>query len=166
MNTVLFQDVISDGRIDSYLLASKKASAAKRIHFDFHPTTSITPAGYALLASLIDAALEKKCLPEFSIPKPLARQFPFLNQLKEIAGLGRFPDPESYRFESEELLLSASTGLDLDFLEKLENKFSLDEDLFFDCRMILQELMQNALSHSGAERFFIYPGTLEKKLHF
>ena len=35
----------------------------------------------------------------------------------------------------------------------------------FDCKIILQELIQNAMAHSGAERHFVYGGLWGREIH-
>ena len=85
MNSYKFHEVIDDSRLDSYLLVLELIKRQAQVEFDFRSTSFIAPAGMALLCCLVDAALERKRSLRFHLGKKLARQYPFVVQLKMIA---------------------------------------------------------------------------------
>lgn len=153
---------IDDSRIDNYLiLIDKIKDQPSSIELQTKPSFLISPAGYAILCCLCDRALENQVVLRWK-----NRSHLFLNQLESICKTKGLPNPENYNFETDTLLLAGNkAALNLGFIEKFEAKFALSEDLFFDCKLILHELMQNTQDHSGAERYFMYAGLWDSEIH-
>lgn len=160
-----FPHKIEDGRTDFYLILLQHLLKAPVLSFTFKPSVRLAPAGLAILACLTDACLEKGALLQWNnSPRFFIRQ-PFLAQIKNVSSEKFLPNPSAYNFEDENSILVGNQFLDLAFMEKVESKFKLTDDQLFDCRLVMNELMQNALTHSGAERYFAYAGLWEEEIH-
>lgn len=157
--------IIEDSRIDIYLILLEAIKKHPKIALEFFRPTQISPAGHAILACLCDSIIEQRCAVLWSSKKTGAHSFISLIQsIQEKHNL--LPDPSVYDFESESCLFKGiKNGLDLSLIEKIEYKFTLDDNLLFDCKLILNELMQNTISHSGAERYFMYAGKWKNEIH-
>lgn len=164
MKSHRFPHLIDDSRLDSYSIILEKIQKQGLDEFDLKATSLMAPAGAAILSCLTDAVLERGKSVHFVIGKEY--EMPFIAHLDSLVKKsGHLPAPSAYNFETDELILAGCQGLDLSFFDKFEAKFALGEDLLFDCRMILQELVQNAMAHSGAERYFIYAGLWNEEMH-
>ena len=154
---------IDDSRVDSYLNLLQALQTHSEIAIALRPDTRISPAGHSILACLTDAAFEQKC----RLRWPHESRQAFLEQLSVVtAQAGGLPDPSSYNYETGDCVtLGSGSTLNMSLIEKLDYKFQLTEDLLFDCKLMLQELMQNAIAHSGAERYFVYVGIHDKEIH-
>ncbi len=165
---MIFPTLIDDSRLDSYLIALKSLTEKKTVEWVFPKNIRISPAGMAILCCLVEAAKEKEVLIHFIIRgRRKTDALHFLNHLNShVLSHKGVVSPSLYDYESENsLLIGRPSGLDLGFMEKMEPKFQLSDDLDFDCRLILQELMQNSIDHSGGERYFMYAGLWEKEIH-
>lgn len=162
-----FPTIIDDSRLDSYLLILKNLKEKKKAEWIFSKNTQISPAGEAILCCLLDVAKESSLPIKFKI-KEKSQTALFLKHLSSsVLSQKGLVSPSLYDHESKtSILIGRNNVLDLGFMEKLETKFTLNEELRFDCRLILQELMQNTIDHSGAERYFMYAGLWGKELHF
>ncbi len=169
MLVIDFNKEISDKRIDSYLLILEQFATRSSSHIElrFLPQTLFSPAGLAILCCLIDKACETNMHLHWHIPSGLQKRYPFLKQLREISFYPpSLPSAQNYFYEDKEYLLSVGeNAFDFTFIEKFTSKFELSEDLQFDCKLILQELIQNTVSHSGGERYYTYAGLWKKEIH-
>lgn len=115
-----------------------------------------------MLACLHDSAIEHGCPIESRFVKKTLKQCPSVLRLTQLQPKQPLPKPEAYDQEtSNSLLIGRGNALDLNFIERFETKFAplLNEELAFSCRLILNELMQNSVDHSNAERYLIYGGS-------
>ncbi|MBI2336823.1 MAG: hypothetical protein HYU97_08710 [Deltaproteobacteria bacterium] len=167
MLTIDFPKEIGDSRIDSYLFILESFLTTKQVCLRFSTKTKISPAGFAILACLFDKACELGIRIDWNIPQSLKRQCPYLQQLSEIKWVKQFmPSVQSYDYEDKHQLLSVGeTAFNFGFIERCIEKFPSGEDLQFDCKLILQELMQNTISHAGGERYYAYAGLWNKEIH-
>lgn len=165
MQLIEFKNNIDDGRLDKYLMVLAGLLEKKESTWIFSEKTRVSPAGQAILCSLLDRAFESGSVPLLEVRG--RKRDPFLDHLKNVASKNRnLPNPSVYSFESDTTCLTGNkNNLNLSFMEKIEFKFGMNDDMLFDCRLILQELMQNSIDHSGAERYFMYAGLSEGEIH-
>lgn len=157
----LLPQIIDDSRINNYLILMDKIKKHPSIEIQTRPSFLISPAGHAILCCFCDQALENQMALIWNHPS-----HPFLKLLKTLSGTKGLPNPANYNYETDTLLLTGNkSALNLGFIEKLETKFDLSDDLLFDCKLILHELMQNTQDHSGAERYFMYAGLWKDEIH-
>lgn len=163
----LFPEILSDSRMDNYLILLQSLKDKTSLTFKFRPKTQLSPAGHAILACLCDRAVEQQAQIDWEIPQRTRKKINFLSQLQNILkNSTHLPLPAAYNFETKTLLVAGNlNALDLGFIEKFDAKFPLPDDLAFDCHLILQELMHNTITHSGAERYFIYAGLWHYEIH-
>lgn len=159
--------IIEDSRIDKYLIVLQSLKKQNQLKLKFQLQTLISPAGYGILACLCDTAIERKSVIHWPTDNEVKSLHPYIIKLISIQKENNYlPNPNEYNFESENILFCGNEDVvDLGFIEKFEAKFQLNDDLLFDCKLILQELMQNAITHSGAERYFIYGGIWNNEIH-
>lgn len=162
-----FNSEIGDSRVDSYLLMLESLTGKREVQFSFSTKTRISPAGFAILACLVDKACEAGAQVHWKIPKVVQKNYPYLKQLSEMdLNSSLLPPPMNYFYEnSSQMLRVGESAFDFNFIEKFEYKFSLTDDLHFDCKLILQELMQNVISHAGGERYYLYAGLWKNEIH-
>lgn len=57
--------------------------------------------------------------------------------------------------------------LNIQFLEHVQEVFSgrISKDLFFACKLVTNELMQNSVDHSTSERYYLYAGVWKNEFH-
>ena len=171
MSTILLPQTIGDGRIDIFLKLlrlSQGASKENEICLDWRRTLHITPAGEAVLAVLFDTFLEQKTkIKNINILKKLSR-LPVVKNLLKVGQFKELPNPGIHDFETTERILKGATNsIELSFTESLREKFfdTLSEELLFACTLTINELMQNSVDHSTAERYYLYAGLWKGEFH-
>ncbi len=165
-----FPSLIDDGRIDwalKLLSIIQDGGAKDGICLDWQNVADISPAGHAILCCIFDILVEQhQRITNISIPKRL-RAMPSIQALEGVESYSQLPLPEQLNYETGVLLLRGHSTIDLLFQERFQEKFIdiLGEDLSYDCRLILSELMQNSVDHSTSERFYIYAGPWQNEFH-
>ncbi|MFA4972083.1 MAG: hypothetical protein WC683_05685 [bacterium] len=160
---------IDDGRLDWALdlLESSRSAKKKYLRLNWKDVKSISPAGMAILCCLFDAFIEQSnridCL---FVPKHL-REIPVIRNMIRISEFSTLPPPEANSFEDASMILRGRTSLDPLFAERFREKFAkvAGDELSYDCTLILNELMQNTVDHSTAERYYVYSGIWENEFH-
>lgn len=165
---------LGDGRLDGpvlwfHQLRNSEDKTQTKVCLDFSRLTEILPAGFAILACLFDIAIEQeaeiKCL---NIPRKF-KSCPVIENLKNLKNYKTLPAPNINSFVSSNILLEGlSKGVSVFFTEKLSQHFGLklSEDSLFCVRLLLNELMINAVDHSLAERAYLYSGIVKDEFHF
>src|SRR5262249_44289587 len=93
------------------------------------------------------------------------KKTPVVINLLESHGHKKLPSPQIHNTDLDNVLVAGQEGsLNLTFVQTFEEKFGaiLSEDLAFSCRLILNELMQNSIDHSGSDRYYLYAGLWKK----
>lgn len=164
---VQLPETIDDGRLDWALTLLARSKTDREIRLDWRKTLEISPAGTAILCCLFDTFVEQGCQVRCVFVPKRFRQLPVVRNLIEVRDFSALPAPEIQDVETKDLLLRGRSTVDVLFAERLHEKFAhlLDEDLEYDCCLILNELMQNAADHSGAERFYAYAGHFRGEFH-
>lgn len=165
---VLLPKHIGYGRLDALLaifahIRANRATVKKGqlLQLDWQRVERVSPAGYAILACLFDTAFEHQYI---LVNKGMSKQLKTIPVIQNLGGLKdfkRFPKPSLHNQQLEESILCGNESLlNLSFIEDFERRFGsyLSEDLAFSCRLILNELMQNSVDHSSAERYYLYAG--------
>ncbi|MBI2083172.1 MAG: hypothetical protein HYT76_06345 [Deltaproteobacteria bacterium] len=170
MTRILLPSAIGDGRLDTLLrvFSEIRVSTTKRIDLDWTRVTEILPAGYAILACLFDAAVEHSCRLENVFLKKRFHKIPLIQNLMNISQFKSLPRPGIHDSRVDDFILSGGeTSLNMNFMDQVEAKFGnlLSEDLAFSCRLIFNELMQNSVDHSTAERYYAYAGSWKTEFH-
>lgn len=160
---------VDDGRIDWAIALIHKTMTAgtdkEDIRLDWRKVASISPAGLAILACILDSFIEQQArIKSVFIPKRF-KEIPVIENLRKK--FPALPPPSINDYESGEVMLKGNTSLDILFRERFEEKFSgiLSGELIFDVLLVLNELMQNTVDHSTAERYYIYCGVWKKEFH-
>ncbi len=168
MNTLLPSSV-DDGRIDWAIALINKivtaGAARKEFKLDWRKVANISPAGLAILACIFDTVVEQRArIKNVFIPKRF-KGIPVVKNIQRT--FPSLPSPSINNYESKDMLFKGNTSLDVLFRERLEEKFSdiLPEELVYDVHLILNELMQNTVDHSTAERYYIYCGAWKNEFH-
>lgn len=149
-------------------ILGKHSPSIDRIILDWQRTKTILPAGYAILATIADLYVKSKVLIEnVNLSKHLLK----INPIKKFINSSKspeFPKPDLYNFFSKNMLLKVKdSSIDAMLKEDFEQCFmNIDEDLFYDTMLILNELMQNSIDHSSSERYYYYIGKAGNELHF
>lgn len=161
---------IGDGRLDTILEVFSKIKVANQeeIRLDGRRVTEILPAGHAILACLFDAAVEHLCRLQLVFVKKQFRQIPVVKSLMNLTQFKMLPPPSLHDVEDDACILSGGeTSLDMTFMDHVETRFAkmLSEELVFSCRLIFNELMQNSVDHSTAERYYAYAGPWKNEFH-
>lgn len=168
--TVALPTIIDDGRLDWALaLLSQSRTTEKKTPFrlDWRSVTDVSPAGEAILCCLFDSFVEQRnrvqCI---HVPKRF-HTTPVVTHLMHRSNFSHLPAPNIQNHETEHAILRGSTTVDLLFTERFQEKFStdLEPDLVYDCLLILNELMQNTVDHSTAERYYLYAGLWREEFH-
>lgn len=174
MSTVItLPQTIDDGRLDNILFllneSKRVGNTHEKIIIDWGNTSTISPAGYAILCCVFDSLIEQRNnIKNLNIPKALASN----TLVRNFNGIHRFntlPKPNINNFENSDTIVHGnSTSIDLLFYEHLEARFArfLSEDLLFACKLIINELMQNTIDHSTSERYYLYSGKWGNEFHF
>ena len=162
---------IDDGRLDwaIRLLSESRSYSGKGdlIRMNWRNVSEISPAGQAILCCLFDTFIEQKTMVKnLYIPRRF-KTIPIVTNLKKIDEFKRLPNPTIQDFETQDLILKGRTTLDILLRESFEEKFKhvLSPDLIYDCLLVLNELMQNTVDHSTAERYYLYAGPWEGEFH-
>ena len=164
-------EIIDDGRLDwalTLLHVSRQTTATpNEIRLNWSKVHGISPAGMAILCCILDTLVEQhhhvKCL---FVPKEF-RNIPVVQNLTKLNQSNSLPSPDTNDFESADMMLKGRTSIDILFRERFLEKFAagLSEDVAYDCLLILNELMQNTVDHSTAERYYLYAGRWNMEFH-
>jgi hypothetical protein len=158
---------IDDGRLDLLLEIIASIKISKQLSISFEKTTSISPAGYAILFAIFDAACEQKI--SIDIQNLTKNQLPPILQEHSKKKINGFIPIENASYENSQMIIyGKSASIAPEFIQKIENKFQnvLNEDRLWDVTLIFNELMQNTVDHSTAERYFLYAGINNKNFEF
>lgn len=168
MNIVMPQE-ISDARLDTILRIFEEIQLKQRLTLDFSKTRVILPAGHAILTCLIDKAIENRCqIVLAKVAKDLKALAVFKN-LSQFLGQTQFPATDQLTYSSNLLLVRAvNEAIQPSFLDDLDARLQhqTNEEKRWFVRLIFNELMQNALDHSTAERYVMYIGVVDQEVHF
>lgn len=137
--------------------------------WDWSTVTAIAPAGFAVLACLYDKVIEHKvriktCAQIGS--KKLAVLPPVAN-FNRVADF-TLPKPDIHFFRDKMALLSGGERSHrLDFVDALRLNWPkhFDDDRDFDCRLLVNEFVQNCIDHSTSERYYLFAGPWENEFH-
>lgn len=158
-----FTKAIGFARLDGLagLFSDLVESPPGKVELDWGRVQSIAPAGYAILACLHDTSIEQgKRLTHRRMPRRF-RTIPVVRNLLERSTSGRLSRPQIHDHDSaESLLVGRESGIDPFFPDRVDERFGhlMDDALQFSVRLILNELMQNAVDHATAERYYMYAG--------
>lgn len=159
---------LGDGRLDGLLRLFATISRARALVVDWTRVSTITPAGQAILACLADHAIEQGCtlemihVPRFAVGLPAVKLISAEHRSTALA------HPDRYNIRSKEVILAGGASALLPtFPDAVDEIFAeqVSEESLFAARIILNELMMNAVDHSGAERYYLYAGLCEQELH-
>lgn len=162
---------IGDGRLDTMIeIFSRVKQAEKKdeVRLNWTRVTEILPAGYAILACLFDTAVEHRSRLENVFVKKRFRTIPVIKNLIDLARFKGLPQPNIHYSQTNNFILSGGeTSLNMTFMDQVDLKFkkTVSEDLTFSCRLIFNELMQNSVDHSTAERYYAYAGPWKTEFH-
>ena len=135
------------------------------IELDWAEVSGISPAGLGMLACLFDTAVEHHCRLTHEGQNKAMKNIPVVQNLNEANRFRILPKPMIHnQILKDSILEGQETTLNLSFIEKFIDKFQndLSDDLAFSCRLIVNELMQNSIDHSGAERYYLCGGIHKK----
>jgi hypothetical protein len=159
-----------DGRLDTLL---SLFSSLKQGGADIPPTVSwkktksISPAGSAILAALADTTIEQKQrIKLINLTQTIKAQSTILHLLKTQQN--KLPPADSYSTFNEQIcLLCSPPVIQPIFMQRLEEQHSkhLSDELAFSCRLVINELMQNTISHSSGDRYYMYAGPWQSEYH-
>ena len=170
MGGIILPMSIGDGRLDTLLevFSTIKGGEKKGLRLNWTRVVEILPAGYAILACLFDAAVEHGVRLENVYIKKRLRKIPVVNNLMGTGRHKTLPPPNIHFFQSGDgILCGGESAFNMTFMNDVEAKFGriLSEDLAFSCRLIFNELMQNSVDHSTAERYYAYAGPWKREFH-
>lgn len=164
--------VIDDGRIDSFLklinVAKSGHGEGLEIELDWSKTVSISPAGYAVLASVFDIMVEQKTVVTNKNISAGIMGLPVVANINKISSFGSLPRPDINNFENKTMIVrGVEGGINTMFTERLTEKFAqnISGDLLYSSTLIVNELMQNSADHSAAERHYLYAGIWDGEFH-
>lgn len=163
---------IDDGRLDTilFLLSESKrlGDSPEEIILDWKKTTAVSPAGYAILACVFDTLIEQRNeVRNVNMSGSLANN-PLIRNIGDISRFNELPKPSIQSFENRDTIVRGNaTSMDVLFREHFEAKFAsfLSEDILYACSLIANELMQNTVDHSTAERYYLYAGRCGHEFH-
>lgn len=163
---------IDDGRLDFALRLIDSAKTRPHdmgpLRLNWRKTKEISPAGHAVLACLFDTFIEQgTSVVNFDIGKKFG-SVAVIHNLKNIQSFSSLPAPEIHNFEDFHCFFRGhSAALDISFMERVQEKFGpqLPERVLFASKLIANELMQNTIDHSTAERYYIYAGLWKEEFH-
>lgn len=164
--TITLPAEISDERLDHILgIIHLIDSGTETITLDFKNNTKISAAGYAIMMTMIDAACEQKTTLVVINTNPHNKFHRKIKELCErISKNFNFHKIEEMNFIQEQSInWGKVSSIAPEIIEKIDKKFSgiINEDSLWNIKLILNELMQNAVDHSTSERYFIYAGINE-----
>jgi anti-sigma regulatory factor (Ser/Thr protein kinase) len=161
---------MDDGRLDGYIEIISAIRAGKGVELSFKKTKKITPAGYALLFILLDVACEQKVsFKVVDFKKSHNLHSVIMNASELNKSLNGFYNINQLNTQSSDFIVyGKSSSIAPEFIEKINQKFEkkLSEDLLWDVTLIINELMQNTVDHSTAERYYLYAGINDKNFEF
>ncbi len=158
-----FTKSIGFGRLDGLvaLFSDLVESAAGSVEVHWERVESIAPAGFAILACLYDTAVEQgRRLTHHGMARRF-RDIPVVRNLLALSNARNLPRPDIHDQERvDSLLVGRMSSIDPFFPDRVDERFGhlMDEALQFSVRLILNELMQNAVDHANAERYYVYAG--------
>ncbi|HLG20068.1 MAG TPA: ATP-binding protein [Bdellovibrionota bacterium] len=126
------------------------------------------PAGHAILAALTDSIIATAAKIRVMHLSSALGRLPYFKLMKTSPRSRILPPVSVYSIHTNTQIASAhDSGIDLIFTQNIEDAFSklLGEDLSYDVRTVVNELMQNTVDHSGAERYYLYAGIWENDFH-
>jgi len=159
---------ISDSRLDVFLKIFQLIKTKQNIVLNWEKVQRISSAGYAVLACLFDLIVEHQATIKNKNLKKYLKEIPSIKNLLQAQDHKTLPDPDIHNYKSNNVMLKCSAGsVDINFMnEVLYSLWSgLSEELFFSSKLIFNELMQNSISHSGAERYCSYAGRWGDEFH-
>lgn len=169
-STIEMPKFIDDGRLDSLLDIIRNIKTGHDLTLSFDKTENITPAGHAILFTLLEVASEQKIKLKIQKVKKNLKLHPvFLGLQNASTALKGFYKIETLKIQEDNFLVyGKSSGIAPEFISQLEEKFKdkLSEDVLWNISLIINELMQNTVDHSTAERYFIYAGVNNDHFEF
>jgi hypothetical protein len=161
---------IGDGRIDTLLklFVLVRELRSKPLTLNWNKVKHLSPAGHAILACFFDSVIEKKCLLKNVFVKKKLKNVPVVKNLLEHSDFQVLPQPSIHDINTQDLILKGNeSSIDLSFMDQVRVRYQeiLSEDLLFSCALIHNELMQNSVDHSVAERYYSYAGPWGKEFH-
>lgn len=162
--------IINDGRVDTFLEILFRIKEGHSIELSFKKTQTITPAGHALLFIILDAACEQKIFFKISdTHQKLNLHHLIYEASNPNVALRGFYDIKNLNIKRENLIVyGKSSSVAPEFIQMVESKFKdrLGEDQLWDVQLTFNELMQNTVDHSTAERYFLYAGVSDRNFEF
>lgn len=169
---IMLPQEIGDGHLNTLLSVFERLKnpegKKKELRLNWRRVERILPAGFALLACLFDTAVEQRCHLKNLFVKKKWAALPVVKNLLNISQYKALPKPDIHHYFDDEMILEGGEFfLDILFMENVKRGCGKDlsEDLEFSCRLIVNELMQNTVDHSTAERYYLYAGKWEKEFH-
>ena len=164
-----FTQSVGFGRFDGLLalFSDLVESSDGTYNLDWERVETIAPAGFAMLACLHDVSIEQgKRLTHHKVP----RRFRDIPVVCNLIGKnnGKLPRPQIHDHDiAKSLLVGRESGIDPLFPDHINERFGdlMDEELQYSIRLILNELMQNTVDHSTAERYYLYAGVWPSSSH-
>lgn len=144
------------------LLCDLEGTKASKIRLDFCKVNKINAFGYALLCIVAQKCREGICEIELSnLPKKSERHF--LDKIFLKSG-GQIPISNMKLMTQTLMVYGKENSIAPEFLDQMDDRFQgrVSEESLWNCRLILNELMQNTKDHSTSERYFVFAG-LEKE---
>ena len=164
MHAIVISGVLGEERIDLVLRITSLLRLQAPLEMDWAKLEELRPAGRAILSLWADLQWEYQtpCIHR-NVPAWLkALHLPFIEnkrptKLETSAHTGRATTHWGFCSEG---------GIDLRYLPVLQAQTNLfGEDHAFAIQLVLNELMQNAVDHSSAERYYYYFGLHENEIH-
>lgn len=161
---------MNDGRLDGFIEIISAIRAGKGVELSFKKTKKITPAGYALLFILLDVACEQKVIFKVVDFKKAHNLHSIILSASDLnKSLNGFYNINQLNIHTSDFIVyGKSSSIAPEFIEKINEKFKnkLSEDRLWDVSLIINELMQNTVDHSTAERYYLYAGISDKNFEF
>ncbi len=166
MSTLLISKVFGDSTKLSQLVTYQQLiKTSKKLNINWKKTADLQPAGCAILACYAEIAIESKCKIKSVGLKKLFKNKKyvetFLSQVKE----GKFDLSQWEMLKDNFILFGARGKIVTIFHDYLDQYFSLKDDDNYNVRLILSELISNAVDHSGADRYFVYVAIEDSEIH-
>ncbi|MEI8347525.1 MAG: hypothetical protein WCG27_08655 [Pseudomonadota bacterium] len=162
--------IINDGRIDYLLKIIEfiKKTPRKEIIFDFVNNQKIEIAGLAILDCLSDLLHEHHIASKIMGMNKKNGQHQFMAKILSTSNKhsALLPVREMSFKKSDCILWGFEQGLSPLLMDEMDDHFKnkISEKNRWYIRFILNELMQNAVDHSTAERYFMYVGIIQNKI--
>ncbi len=172
MKEVFLPMEVGDGRLDGILelfhLVRGDPASTSDLCLNWSRVEQITPAGFAIMACFFDSVLEQKCKLKNVFVKKKFKSIPVVRNLLNCGKYKSLPKPEIHDVSSHDhMLCGREFSVDPYFMDRVEAGCGkvLSSKLSFSCRLIVNELMQNSVDHSGAERYYLYAGQWNQEFH-